>query len=100
MKKRKRNIAQADTPDGQRAGEALVEAVENQIRDNDPPETRTTLERLMSLGESRENAMRYIASVFSVELFEALKNKTPYNEERYLTNLGNLPELPEDFQEK
>ena len=97
MKKRKRNIVQADTPDGQRAGEALVEVVENQIRDNDPHETRTTLERLMSLGESRENAMRYIASVLSVEIFESLKNKTPYNEERYLTNLRNLPELPEDF---
>ena len=94
MKKRKRNIVQADTPDGQLAGEAMVEVVENQIRDNDPPETRTTLERLISLGESRENAMRYIASVLSIEIFEALKNKTPYNEERYLTNLRNLPELP------
>ena len=93
MKKRKRNIVQADTPDGQYAGEALVEAVENQIQDNDPPETKMTLERLMSLGESRENAMRYIASVLSIEIFEALKNKSPYNEERYLRNLGNLGNL-------
>jgi hypothetical protein len=96
MKKRKRNIVQADTPDGQLAGEAMVEAVENQIQNNDPPETRITLDRLMSLGESRENAMRYIASVLSVEVFEILKNKTPFNEERYLTNLRNLPELPFD----
>jgi hypothetical protein len=98
MKKRKRSIVQADTPDGQLAGEAMVEAVENQIRDNDPPETRITLDRLMSLGESRENAMRYIASVFSSEVFEILKSKTPYNEERYLTNLKNLPELPFDSE--
>ena len=98
MKKRKRNIVQADTPDGQLAGEALVEVVENQIQDNDPPETRITLDRLMSLGESRENAMRYIASVLSVEVFETLKNKTAYNEERYLTNLKNLPELPFDSE--
>jgi hypothetical protein len=98
MKKRKRkdNIVQADTPDGQRAGEAMIEAIENQLRDNDPPETRITLERLMSLGESRENAMRYIASALSVEVFEALKNESPYNEERYLTNLKDLPELPYD----
>ena len=98
MKKRKRkgNIVQADTPDGQLAGEAMVEAIENQIRDNDPPETRITLERLMTLGESRENAMRYIACALSVEVFEALKNETPYSEERYLTNLKNLPELPYD----
>ena len=97
MKKRKRNTVQADTPDGQLAGEALVEVVENQIQDNDPPETRLTLDRLMSLGESRENAMRYIASVLSLEVFEIFKYQTPFNEERYLTNLKNLPELPSDF---
>ena len=98
MKKRKRkgNIVQADSPDGQRAGEAMIEAIENQIRDNDPPETRITLDRLISLGESRANAMRYLGSVLSVEVFEALKNKTPYNEERYIKNLKNLPKLPFD----
>ena len=87
---------QADTPDGQRVGEAMIEAIQNQIRDNDPPETKITLDRLMSLGESRENAMRCIGSVLSVEIFEAVKNKTPYNEKRYITNLKNLPELPFD----
>ena len=87
---------QADIPEGQRAGEAMIETIENQIRDNDPPETRVTLDRLVSLGESRENAMRYIASVLSVEIFEALKNETPYDEERYLTNLKHLPKLPYD----
>ena len=95
-KKTKGSIVQADTPDGQLLGEAVIEAIENQIRENDPPETKLTLDRLMSLGESRENAMRYIGSALSVEIFEAVKNKTPYNEKRYLTNLKNLPELPFD----
>ena len=62
MKKRNRNIVQADTPEGQRTGEILTETVENQIRDNNPPEVRVTLDRLMAMGESRENAMRYIGS--------------------------------------
>ena len=98
MKKRKRksNIVNASTQDDQRAGEVVIEIVENQIRDNGPLETRITLERLMALGESRENAMRYIASVLSVEIYEILKGETPYNQERYLTNLKNLPELPWD----
>ena len=96
MKKRKHNIVQADTSEGQLAGEGMIEAVENQIRDNDPPETRITLDRLMSLGESRNNAMRYIGAVFAQEVYEILKNKRPYNEERYLANLKNLPELPYD----
>ncbi len=98
MKKRKNKnknkIVQADNPDGQRAGEAIIEVIEIQIRDNDPPETKETLKRLMGMGESKENAMRYIASVLSVEIFEALENKGPYDETRYVKNLKNLPELP------
>lgn len=95
-KKRRDKIVQADTPDGQLAGVAMIEAIENQIRDNKPPETREALERLMAIGESKENAMRYIASALSIEIFEALKNNTPYDEERYLKNLKNLPKLPYD----
>jgi hypothetical protein len=94
MSKKKRTIVQADTEEGQRVGEAIIETIENQLRDNDPPETKKTLERLMLSGESRENAMRYIASALSVEIFEALKNETPYDEGRYLMNLKKLPELP------
>ena len=97
MRKRKRNIVQADTAEGQLAGEAIIETIENQIRDNDPPETRITLNRLMSLGEPRNNAMRYIASVFSMELFEIIQNNGQYNEERYLMNLKNLPEMPPNW---
>ena len=96
MKKRKHGIVQADTPEGQLAGEGMIEAIENQIRDNDPPETRITLHRLMSLGESRNNAMRYIGAVLAQEMYEVLTNKRPYNEDRYLENLKKLPELPND----
>jgi hypothetical protein len=96
MKKRNRNIVQADSPDGQLAGEALIEIVENQIRDNDPPEIRATLDRLMAMGESRENAMRYIGSVLSLEIYEILEHQAPYDQKRYVANLRNLPELPFD----
>jgi hypothetical protein len=89
-------IVNAETEDGQRAGEAIIEVVENQLRDNQPPETKETLERLISMGETRENAMRYIASVLSVELFEVLKSKKPYDEKRYIKNLKALPKLPYD----
>jgi len=96
MKKRKHSIVQADSPEGQLAGEGIIEAIENQILDNDPPETRITLDRLMSLGESRNNAMRYIGAVMAQEMFEVLHNKQPYSEDRYIENLKNLPELPFD----
>ena len=87
---------QADSPDGQLAGEAVVEVVENQLRENKPPETMRTLDRLMAMGESRENAIRYIAGALSVEIFEAMKNQSPYNEERYIKNLQALPKLPDE----
>ena len=92
---KKRNpIVRADTEGGQLAGEAMVEVIENQIRGNDPPETKRTLNRLMALGESKENAIRYITSALSVEIFETLKNQTPYDENRYIKNLKALPTLP------
>ena len=89
-------IVNADSEGGQLAGEAIIEAVENQLKQNEPPETRKTLERLMAMGESRENAMRHIASALSIEIFEALKNQDPYNEQRYITNLKALPKSPYD----
>ena len=94
MKKKKEAIIRADSEDGQIAGEAIVEVVENQLAENNPPETKHTLERLMKAGETRENAIRYIACALSVEIYGALKNKEPYNNERYINNLKALPELP------
>ena len=94
MKKYEAPIVEADSEDGQIAGEALVEAVKNQLADNNPAETKQTLERLMKSGESRENALRYIACALSVEVFGMMKNKEPYNRGRYIKNLKALPELP------
>jgi hypothetical protein len=93
---KREQIVQADTESGQMAGEAIVEAVENQLRDNDPPEANDALKRLMSQGESRENSIRYIAAALSIELYETLKNLTPYDEDRYVKNLNALPKLPFD----
>jgi len=93
-------IVQADKEDGQLAGEVIVEAVENQIRENNPPEVKRTLKRLMGMGESRENAMRYIAGMLSVEIYEVMKYQTSFDEARYIKNLKNLPKLPFDEDEQ
>ena len=96
MKKKIEQIVQADSEDGQLAGEAIVEVIENQLADNNPPETRQTLDRLIKLRETRENAIRYISAALSVEIFGALKHQEPYNNERYIKNLKALPKLPYD----
>lgn len=73
----------------------LLEVVENQLRDNDPPETAATLERLMSDGESRDEALHLIAHVLSAEINAVLKSQSPFDPERYNANLKLLPKLPQ-----
>jgi len=90
-------IINAETEEGALTGEVIIKVVENQINDNDPPETKQTLNRLIEMGESRENAMRYIARILAIEIFEIMKNKTPYNEKRYLKNLKAPPKLPQEM---
>ena len=91
------NIVDADTEGGQRLGEAIIEVVENQLAENNPPETVETLDRLIAEGETRENAMRHIASALSIEMFEILRNHEPFNEARYIKNLKGLPDTPEEL---
>jgi len=73
---------------------AIMSVVSNQIRSGDPPETKATLQRLMSEGWSRENARKLIGQVVAVELFCISKEKKPFNRERFVRNLKNLPSRP------
>ncbi|HVS39912.1 MAG TPA: hypothetical protein VMS17_30420 [Gemmataceae bacterium] len=73
---------------------ALLEVVENQLREGAPPEIRTTLERLLSEGVSRDRALELIACVVSSVIFDVLKNGQTYREARYLAGLRALPRLP------
>jgi hypothetical protein len=76
--------------------ETFLEIVENQIRDNDPPEARETFERLVSEGISEDNAKVYIAQAVCVEVWDTLKNRKPFNPERYAKNLKRLPKEPKE----
>jgi len=78
----------------------IFEIIENQIRDNNPREVRQTLERLLSEGQPKEEAMKLIGCAVAVEIFEIMKQKKPFNESRYVENLSKLPEMPwEDDEE-
>jgi hypothetical protein len=71
---------------------AYLEIVENQLRANDPPETRQTYERLRTEGISEKDAKTLIASVIAYETYEILHNGTAFNEGRFIRNLNRLPE--------
>ncbi len=84
----------AKQPHNSELRRALLEVVENQLRDGTPPETRTTLQRLMGEGFTREQARELIARVVSAEIFDVLKSGQPYQEARYLRGLRGLPRMP------
>ena len=80
----------------ERLREIVLEVIENQINANDPPETLLTLERLVDDGYTDFQAKQFIGQAVVIEVIDALKNKKPYNEERYVKNLRNLPKQPQE----
>ncbi|MBI5715703.1 MAG: hypothetical protein HZC38_20075 [Chloroflexi bacterium] len=75
---------------------AMLEVVENQLRDGTPPETKQTLDRLIKEGHSEEEAKRLIATVVASEIFGVFKNKRPYDQARYIAALQRLPKVFDD----
>jgi len=76
--------------------ETIMEVVANQVRNNDPPEARQTLERLMGEGISEEDARIYIAQALCVEIWHAGVKNSEFNLERFVRNLENLPKEPQE----
>jgi len=75
---------------------AILEVVENQIRDLDPPETKQTFDRLVSEGTSEDEARRLIGCVVAAEIFHIMERREEFNRARYVKALSQLPKLPWD----
>jgi len=75
---------------------AILEAVENQMRDNDPPETNQTYGRLIAEGHSEEEAKGLIGCVIVSEMFDILKKNQAFDLDRFVKALAQLPDLPDD----
>ncbi len=75
-------------------GEAVIEIVENQLAENNPPRVKETLMRLMLEGVDREEAVQYIACALCVELVDVVNHQAAFNVQRYNNNLDALPEMP------
>lgn len=79
---------------GERLKATSLEIVDNQLRDNTPPETRKTYQRLMEQGYSSDEARELIGAVVSSEIFEVLKKGQAYTQERFIKALRRLPQMP------
>jgi len=73
---------------------AIFEALENQLRDNSPPETRETLDRLLAEGFLEKEAKRLITCALSAEIFAVMKSGKPSDPARYIGYLKKLPAMP------
>jgi len=73
---------------------ALMEMVNRQITENDPPETRETFERLLAEGCSPEHARRMIGLLIAREMTRGMLHRTPFDEKSFIENLHRLPEIP------
>ena len=78
----------------QKIRKAILEVINNQIQDNNPPETKQALLRLQGQGLSQEEALKLIGYVVASEVFNVLKQNRPYDEGRYISALNALPKLP------
>lgn len=70
----------------------INEVVNTQIEENDPPETKITLERLIKEGHSKQKAKELIGFIVTAEIYDTLKEGRPYNEKTFLARLEQLPD--------
>jgi len=72
----------------------ILEVVNNQLENLDPPETKQTYDRLVAGGIPGQEARRLIGFVVSSEIFDVLKQQQPFDHDRFVKALNRLPTLP------
>ncbi len=70
----------------------ILEAVDRQLNEGDPPEVVATYVRLRGMGYSDEQTRTFIARALLTELYEMLKTGKPYHHARYVAALDRLPD--------
>ena len=73
---------------------AILEVIKKQLDNNEPKETRETLNRLISEGYNEAKALDLIGHVVAFEVIGVLSDGRTYDESRYINALKALPTLP------
>lgn len=76
-------------------GLVIDQVIDNQIRQNEPPETAITYYRLLSHSFSDQEARRLICLTLQVEIFRLMRYGEAFNNSRFINNLCALPDLPD-----
>ena len=59
-----------------RLQKAIFDVIDNQIKGNDPPETRETFNRLVREGHSKTETRKLIGCAIAVELYDIMKHRS------------------------
>ena len=70
--------------------DAVLDTVLNQIDTNDPPEARSTYDRLIDAGASNSQALQLMAAALRVEMTRMLTDSTPFDNVRYAAALAKI----------
>ena len=87
-------------PDPKRVRAVLRQVLETQIRTGEPPETRTTLDRLVASGIPEKEAWRLLSVALMCELFDVLKQERTFDLKRYVRMLKALPKVPQELMDE
>ncbi|MGB0388491.1 MAG: hypothetical protein ACPGWR_27040 [Ardenticatenaceae bacterium] len=74
--------------------EMASEVINEQMKNEEPPETKQTYLRLLSEGYSQDQAYHFLGSVLIYEMHYMLERNITYDNDRYVKMLHNLPRLP------
>lgn len=75
----------------ERLMQAFKAVIDQQITENDPPETVETYERLLEEGFTEDETYNLIAQVIGMEVAEEIAGETGINMERFKVALSTLP---------
>lgn len=94
LRKRKFRFGEPENPT---AMAAILEVIDHQLRDRNPPVVHETLERLVTQeGFTDTEARRLISTALLWEMNQMLRDQVPFDEARYTDLLRQLPALFED----
>ena len=82
-----------------RLKKTILEVVDNQLKDNNPPCTRDVYEKLINAGYSKSEAKDKIGAVALTEIYDILKMGQAFDEEKYKDSLEEMLRQSIDYED-
>lgn len=77
----------------------ILDVVDNQLKDNDPPSAKEAYKKLLDAGYSVRDAKEKIGAVVLTEIYDVMKENQPYDEKRYTNALAEMVRQCIDFED-